>query len=457
MKLIRGLNTEEKNMKKSLFLLFLTAVLLSSCGGGDNSSEKQGGTQNPGSTEETFNPDTAIWKGDGTITVDGLKYQLYSSSNHFRASVIGSPGISDYNITVPSTVNNKYTVYQIGERAFDKTDIRGISLPSTVTSVYKYAFNECTSLKTINLSYVKEIWDDAFWGCTSLESVTLNSSLTYIPRYCFAACHSLKTINIPSTVKNIGEDAFQSCTGLENITLPSGLTKIDNALFHACYSLSSIAIPSSVTELGTAALQACQSLNEIIIPNTVTTIGASCFGFDEQVTSIFIPSSVKTVGSGIFSGRRSPIEVYCEASEKPYNWSSTWNQSENGGQINVHWGATQSQYQSAKQNYSFNWKGHKYVGEKATSETFTYRMEIQFNDKEWKMTIKDNSITGLNKEVGYGFDPSTNIMHAKLILFSTTTERLELTYNSSVNSFTITSTNHSNGAFLTGIVLNLTN
>ena len=79
----------------------------------------------------------------------------------------------------------------------------------TVTSIGKYAFWECSYLKSVKIpNSVKTIADDAFHHCVSLTSVSIPNSVTSIGRSAFANCPSLKSVIIPSSVKSLGPSAF---------------------------------------------------------------------------------------------------------------------------------------------------------------------------------------------------------------------------------------------------------
>ena len=67
-----------------------------------------------------------------------------------------------------------------------------ITLPEGVTSIYKYAFSDCTGL----------------------TSMTIPESVTYIGDYAFSNCTGLTSITMPSGVKK-GSHVFDGCTNLQ--------------------------------------------------------------------------------------------------------------------------------------------------------------------------------------------------------------------------------------------------
>lgn len=61
---------------------------------------------------------------------------------------------------------------------------------------------------------VTAIGNYAFDGCTSLKSINIPNSMTSIGKFAFYDCKSLKSINIPDNVKFIDESAFWYCDNL---------------------------------------------------------------------------------------------------------------------------------------------------------------------------------------------------------------------------------------------------
>ena len=90
-----------------------------------------------------------------------------------------------------------------------------LDIPSTiegkiVTTIGKYAFKDCSSLKRITIpNSVTTIGDDAFENCDSLTSITIPDSVTTIGDYTFSGCDSLTSITIPDSVISIGDGAFR--------------------------------------------------------------------------------------------------------------------------------------------------------------------------------------------------------------------------------------------------------
>ncbi|MCQ2587550.1 MAG: leucine-rich repeat protein [Treponema sp.] len=145
-----------------------------------------------------------------------------------------------------------------------------------------------------------------FNGC-KLESVTLPSSVTSIGRKAFYNCTRLTSVTIPSGVTSIGEDAFYNCTGLTSVTIPSGVTSIGDRTFKKCTELTSITIPSGVTSIGDSAFHDCYRLTSITIPSSVTSIGSDAFQNCNSITVVETDNAGKWAGINFENGQSNPL------------------------------------------------------------------------------------------------------------------------------------------------------
>ena len=209
--------------------------------------------------------------------------------------------ISINSITIPASV--KY----IGKYAFYSSGILSITFEegSKLESIGSYAFENCTSLKSITIpSIVTCIEEGAFSGCSNLTSITIPDSVTYIGSDAFFGCSSLTSITIPRGIQAIMPEVFQGCSKLKSVTIPNGVTMIRDKAFLGCTDLANITFGSEscLTSIGDSAFESCSSLASITIPNSVTSIGDSAFESCSSLTSITIPNSVTSIGGAAFHG-----------------------------------------------------------------------------------------------------------------------------------------------------------
>lgn len=98
---------------------------------------------------------------------------------------------------------------QIGRYAFSGTDLKTLTIPSTVYWTGEGVYSNCTRLNKAKIpDNIISIPDRMFKGCTGLKEVLLPDCIDSIGEEAFAGCVSLETITIPETVRNIGRDAF---------------------------------------------------------------------------------------------------------------------------------------------------------------------------------------------------------------------------------------------------------
>lgn len=116
--------------------------------------------------------------------------------------------------------------------------IKNLTLGEQIKVIGDRAFENCTTLQTVNISNVDEIGDGAFRGCTNLHSVTMNP--TTIGAEAFNGTNLSGELTLQSAVEVIGAGAFaytpitgvnfSNCTNLQ----------ISKFAFYNCTSLTKV-------------------------------------------------------------------------------------------------------------------------------------------------------------------------------------------------------------------------
>lgn len=158
-------------------------------------------------------------------------------------------------LRIPDTLGGKRVV-GIDRGAFrNKTNLREVLIPDSVT----------------------HIGQEAFADCVNLEKAALPGALKVIGKEAFSGCRKLKSVTIPAGVGCVGEGAFSGCTALSGVTLAGGVTAIGKSAFRNCTALRRISIPQTVTEIRDGAFSGCTSLNTVIMNGCSPVIGDGAF------------------------------------------------------------------------------------------------------------------------------------------------------------------------------------
>ncbi len=177
-----------------------------------------------------------------------------------------------------TTVEVPAGIIQIGQSAFEGSKVVKVILPSTVTKIGDYAFN----------------------NCKELEHIELQNSVKSIGYCAFKNCKKLEGISLPDSLSTINNSAFES-SGLLKVTLPSALTQIKGGVFYECKKLKSIDMPKNLKVIGGMAFEMCYSLEKVTIPENVTRVGLEAFAYCYSLQNIVINSSkIEKVGDHPF-------------------------------------------------------------------------------------------------------------------------------------------------------------
>ncbi len=294
------------------------------------------------------------------LNMDDYEFTMNKETN--EVTIVKYNGL-DKKITIPATYNG-YPITSIGDEAFQGSGVQQVTIPTSITSIGKNAFDGCTNLETVYYDGKKSTgWDaiskencglpigvtviclgdynftiDAetgkvgivrynvnplpeteitvpaeyqgrqvtsinsgtFYGYSGLTSVTIPEGITSIGEAAFYSCSDLESVTLPNTLTSIGVASFIYCSKLKNVTIPDSVTSIGSQVFDSCTSLEEITISSKLKSIAPNAFANCTSLKKITIPDGITSIGGNAFQSCSKLEEIDIPDSVTSIGGSTF-------------------------------------------------------------------------------------------------------------------------------------------------------------
>ena len=245
-------------------------------------------------------------------------------------------------LSIPSYVTSVYDGAFAGNEALTR-----ITVPERITSVGEGAFAGCAKLSAVTWSTSASVPDTCFAGCNQLKTFSASGkghNLTSMGRRAFYNCRSLGTVLYYSYasggtnyfyyyyLKELGEEAFYGCTSMtyayihDSVTFAgascfadSGLSQaywytalpVPDACFAGCRDLRTLGWGSGLTTgLGSRAFYGCTGLVELSLPALITSLGDQAFDGREgaPLTLTFAGTTPPTFG-GFESMERLTIYV----------------------------------------------------------------------------------------------------------------------------------------------------
>ena len=240
--------------------------------------------------------------GTGGAIVPIYTYTLDDAN---RATITGHNG-SAAALYIPEEIDG-HEVVAIGNGAFeDRTDLRTVMIPDSVTEIGSCAFNNCTNLSNVTLSQnLKYMEGRAFGSCEKITKIEIPKSLEWCGSTLydygpFGDCTGLKTVIFENGTTEISSHLFEKCTGLEEINIPDSVTEIEDSAFSGCVNLSKVNIPDTVTIIGEYAFDSCTNLTNVTLSKNLEHMEGRAFGNCEKITKIEIPKSLEWCGSTLY-------------------------------------------------------------------------------------------------------------------------------------------------------------
>ena len=223
----------------------------------------------------------------------------------------------------------------IGRYAFENcSDLKSIEIPASVTSIGSAAFKDCSGLESMNIDEANTTYENPEGSNAIVEkssktlvagckNTKIPDDVKIIGAYAFFGCSDLKSIEIPDNVSEIQVAAFDDCSNLNAIHIPANVDTIAPGVFIGCSNLNSITIDSANRSyespgnanaiIDKATMTLLEGCNNTVIPEGVKRIRQNAFAERIHLKSITIPASVTSIVRMPFSDCDSLEEIKVDA------------------------------------------------------------------------------------------------------------------------------------------------
>ena len=333
----------KKIILTAFFALFTYMGLLSVCAFGESAPIEPVVTYGNCGWNDGDNLTWHFESGTLTISGEGEMGLYFTERDNSGNNVVAGPWYhlrdSIHTVVIEEGVQN------IQDYAFAEAyNLKAVQMASSVKLIGVCSFENCLSLKKIDLPGVEYIDAHAFTGCNELETVILGESLINMGLRAFSRCPALKEISAPAHV--IERDEFSYCNRLKSIYIGNqfeleywdsdGVAALFGDDFNAIKLLEeldginlseirvgaknrylkdeegvlfdksgevlirypkmksdkSYTVPNGVKIIWEEAFKGCANLEQVDFPNTLEHIGQGAFYGRSSLKSIFVPDEV---------------------------------------------------------------------------------------------------------------------------------------------------------------------
>lgn len=126
-------------------------------------------------------------------------------------------------------------------------------LPEGVKTIRTNAFYRNNKLESVVLADSVTSIGAAAFSYSQIKNITLGSSLENIEEGAFERCENLGNIILPDTLKTIGKAAFYACTSITEVTIPDSVITIGKSAFQRDTGIKTVILGTGVETIGPAA------------------------------------------------------------------------------------------------------------------------------------------------------------------------------------------------------------
>lgn len=246
-------------------------------------------------------------KEDRQVAISGYKYEGQERITLYLPAYIMHGELD--------TTQEKYTVVGVNGGVFTGfIYLQSVVFPSTYEWIGASAFKNC-AIENVNLLGVKQIYQEAFYGCPLSGGVMIGPGTNSIGPGAFANCSNLNAISVDGGNQKYCAERGVLYTKNKDMLIqwPAALT-VGDSITGVC-EIGSEALP--IRFIGDRAFEGCQSLREISgIFSSVTTIGERAFYGCSSLSRAKIPSTVVLINQDAFANCSPSLVFECEKSSQ---------------------------------------------------------------------------------------------------------------------------------------------
>ena len=179
------------------------------------------------------------------------------------------------------------------------------SIPAGVRYVGDYAFNLCSSLKTVTVNASIDTIGAATFRGTAITALTVNSPIASVAEDAFADVTRIQKVTAPiAVIEAIATGSLRTANVI-------GGEEITEELFANAKNLTSVTLSDSIKTIGKEAFAGCSALKSIDMgaASKLTVIGEGAFAGCEMLTSFTLPENASEIGEGAFEGCVRLVEI----------------------------------------------------------------------------------------------------------------------------------------------------
>ena len=207
-----------------------------------------------------------------------LASQSYSVDDPTHVTVVGTEAYKGTNIKSIDLTGIAY----IGDNAFSSCPyITSVTIPDSVLSMGSGVFAS-SGLKDIVFNNCFTKVPDSICASTkvSLVKFTNVNYITEVGSSAFSDCVLTEYPADLAKAKNpivIGDNAFEKNTQIKNLTIPDNVLRLDASAFRDCTGLKTLKLGANLIGMDKQAFEGCTALTDITFNSKLSSIGGSAF------------------------------------------------------------------------------------------------------------------------------------------------------------------------------------